>query len=346
MIAITLPPVFAFAAPIPLTAYRLARDRRAFAYRRVFSNATLILAYGAASVAFHAAPAGIAGPQPGTGLHVLTWTGVAAGCGVLTWLINHGLLVGAIRLADPEARIGDLYGDRLVSDLIEFSMAVSLALVVAINPVLMVLALPSVLLYRRYLMSAQLVTHARIDAATGVLNAPMWRHEAEAEVLQALRARTPLALVVVEIDHFSSVKETAGREAADQVLRRVAGILTQTVQEAGQAGRLGGEEFAVVLPTASEAQARRLGERIRDHVAGEPVAIEDDSHAGYVFRLTVSIGVALLDQSGKARASLMRDADAALAEAKATGRNRVCVFAHGQASQPGLPGEAARLPAH
>jgi diguanylate cyclase (GGDEF)-like protein len=326
-IAITLPPGYAFLAPIPLTAYRLWRVRHVFAYRRVFSNATISLAYGAASVAFHAAPATLAGPDPGTGRHVLTWTGLAAACGLLAWLINNGLLLAAIRLADPETRIRDLFGNReaVIPDLVELSLAVMLTLVVAVSPVLMVLALPSVVFYRRYLMRAQLGAANRIDPKTGVLNAVTWRREAEVELFRALRTGAPLSLVMVDIDHFSSVNETAGRDSGELLLRDIARTLSEILLGAGLVGRVGGEEFAILLPRADEAEARRVGERLRDHISSEPFAIEDGSHAGFVFRLTVSIGIAVLDHSRRALAELVGAADLALSEAKNTGRNRVCV---------------------
>jgi diguanylate cyclase (GGDEF)-like protein len=327
-IAITLPPVYALIAPIPLTAYRLWRVRRVLMHRRVFSNATISLAYGGASAAFHLIPPSLAGPTPGSGLHAVTWTCLAACCGALAWIINNGLLLGAISLADPGARVRDLFGNReaIVSDLIELTLAVSLALVVAINPLLMALALPSIVLYRRHLMQAQLVAQTRLDPKTGLLNAGTWRREAEVEFVRAVRSRSPLALVVVDIDHFSSVNETAGRLAGDQVLRRIARIITDNLGGVALLpARTGGEQFAILLPNAGEAEARRLGERIRDHIAGEPIAIEDGSHAGFVFRLTVSIGIAVLDHSRRALAELIGAADVALSEAKATGRNKVCV---------------------
>lgn len=325
--AITLPPVYAFLAPLPLTVYRARRVRRAFIYRRVFSNATISLAYGVASIVFHKLPSSLAGATPSAGSHVIEWAGLAACCGVLAWAINNGLLLVAIRLADPEARIRNVFGghEGIVSDTIELSLAVSLALVVAINPLLMALALPSVVLYRRYLMNAQLVAQVRIDPKTGLLNAGTWRHEAEVEVFRALRTGTSLALIVVDIDHFSSVNETAGRAAGDQVLRGIANTVMENLRGAGLVGRVGGEEFAILLPRAGEAEAKRIGERIRDHVSGEPVAIEDGSHAGFVFRLTVSIGIAVLDHSRRALAELIGAADEALSEAKSTGRNRVCM---------------------
>lgn len=326
-IAITLPPAYALLAPIPLTAYRLWRVRRVLVYRRVFSNATISLAYGGASAAFHAIPRSFAGPTPGSGVHAITWTALAACCGGLAWLVNNGLILGAIQLADPTAKVRDLFGNReaIVSDLIELTLATSLALVVAINPVLMALALPSIVLYRRHLMQAQLVAQARLDIKTGLLNAGTWRREAEVEFVRAQRTRAPLALVVVDIDHFSSVNETAGRLAGDQVLRRIARILTDNLGGAGLPGRTGGEEFAILLPQVGGAEARRIGERIRDHIAGEPIAIEDGTHAGFVFRLTVSIGIAVLDHSRRALAELIGAADVALSEAKTTGRNKVCI---------------------
>lgn len=328
-IAITLPPVYALLAPIPLTAYRLWRARIGFVYRRVFSNATIGLAYGSASVVFHALPARIAGDAPGTGFHVLTWTGLAAGCAAMAWFINNGLLAGAMRLAYPHARLPELFGssEGMLSDAIELSLALSMALVVAINPVLMVLALPAVVLYRRSLMTAQLGAQTRIDPGTGLLNARAWRMEAEVEFFRALRAHAPLALVMVDVDHFSSVNETVGHAAGDQVLRALARSLSDNLRTPGLVGRLGGEEFAILLPRTHATDARRIAERLRDHVAAESIEVENGRHAGFMFRLTVSIGIAVLSQSRRALAELINDAGTAVSEAKNSGRNRVCVLA-------------------
>jgi diguanylate cyclase (GGDEF)-like protein len=336
-IAIVLPPACALLAPLPLAAYRLWRVRRGFVYRRVFSNATIMLAYGAASVAFHAVPPRIAGAAPGAGSHVLTWIAVVAGCGLLAWVINNCLLLGAIRLADSDTRVRDLFGNQqaITSDLIELSLAVSLALVVAINPVLMALALPSVLLYRRYMMSAQLVAQARIDPKTGMLNAGTWRHEADVEFARALRGSDPLALVIVHIDHFQSVYDTAGHLAADEVIRAIAGTVVENMRGYALIGRFGGEEFAVLLPRTSAAEVRRITERLRDHIAGQPIAIEDGNHTGFVFRMTVSIGIATLVQFRWALADLIGAADAALTEAKSTGHNTICVMPDSSTAQTG-----------
>lgn len=324
-IAITLPPWYALAAPIPLAVHKLWRTRRMLIYRRVFSHAAIGLAYGLASLVFHSLPDQIVATSPGAGRHALYWVVAVAACGLIGTIVNYGFILVAIRLSDPDARVRDLVGSResLTSDLLELSLAVALTLVVAINPVLMALALPTVVLCRRYLMQAQLLAQARIDAKTGLLNAGTWQREAAAEFYRALRSDAPLALVMVDVDHFASVNETAGLAAGDLVLQGIARTVTQNLQGSGLVGRFGGEQFAILLPQTGETEARRIAERLRDHIAGEPIAIEDGSHAGFVFRLTVSIGIAVLDRSRRALTELIGAADKALSEAKATGR--VCV---------------------
>jgi diguanylate cyclase (GGDEF)-like protein len=327
-IAIALPPVFAFLVPVPLLAYKLLRVRGLVLYRRVFSNATLSLAYGSASVLFHAIPSSVAGAVPGSGRHALTWTASVAACGLLGWIINHGLLVAAIKLSDPAARIRDLVGSResITSDLLELSLAVSLTLVVRINPVLVALALPSVVLCKRSIMRAQLVSHARIDAKTGLLNAGTWQREAEAEFFRALRGGTPLALAMVNIDHFNDVNDMAGHIVRDQLIRDIAGMLKDQLPGHDLIGRFGGDEFAILLPQTGRTEAQRISERLRDHIAGEPIAIEAGSQEGFVFRLTVSIGVAILNESRRALAELIGAADSALGQAKSTGWSKVYVL--------------------
>jgi diguanylate cyclase (GGDEF)-like protein len=327
-IAIVLGPFYAFAAPIPLTIYKIFRTRPVILYRRVFSNATISLAYGGAALLFHAIPGSIAGAHPGAQNHALTWTAMVVACGILGWAINSMLLLLAIKLADPDARIREILGSResITSDSIELSLAVSVSLVVAINPALMALALPSVVMQRRYLMRVQLVTHARIDSNTGLLNAATWQREATAELLRAVRSQAPLALAMIDIDHFKEVNDVAGKLVHDQLLRDVAGMLKDQLPGHDLIGRFGGDEFAVLLPGTGGDEARRISERLRDRVAGEPIAIESGSQEGYVFRLTVSIGIAVLNESRRALTQLIGAADSALVQAQTTGWNKVCIL--------------------
>jgi diguanylate cyclase (GGDEF)-like protein len=330
-IAVALPPAFAFLAPFPLLVYKLLRVPRLVIYRRVLSNATLSLGYGCASVVFHAIPSSIAGTAPGAGMHALTWTASVAVCGLLGWIVNCGLLVIAIKISDPAARIRDLVGSResITSDLLELSLAVSLTLVVRINPILMALALPSVILCKRSIMRSQLVSHARIDSKTGLLNAGTWQREAEAEFFRALRGNMPLALAMVNIDHFKDVNDMAGQLVRDQLIRDIAGMLKDQLPGHDLIGRFGSEEFAILLPQTGRDEAQRISERLRDYIAAEPIAIESGSQEGFVFRLTVSIGVAVLNESRRALTELIGAADSALGQAKSTGWNKVYVLPDG-----------------
>lgn len=327
-IAIILGPFYAFLAPVLLTIYKIFRTQPVILYRRVFSNGTISLAYGCAALLFRAIPNSIAGDRPGSGDHALTWTVAVAACGVLGWTINHALLVAAIKVSDPETHIGELVGSResITSDSIELSLAVSVALVVAINPWLMALALPSVVMQRRYLMRVHLLAHARIDSGTGLLNAATWQREATAELIRALRSHNPIALAIIDIDHFKEVNDIAGKLVHDQLLRDVATMLKDQLPEHDLIGRFSNDEFVVMLPSTGGDEAKRISERLRDRIAGEPIAIESGSQEGYVFRLTVSIGIAAMNESRRALGQLIGAADAALVQAKSTGWNKVYVL--------------------
>jgi diguanylate cyclase (GGDEF)-like protein len=340
-IAIALPPAFAFMVPFLLMTYKLFRVPGMIVYRRMFSNATLSLAYGSASVLFHAIPASLAGTFPGSGRHALTWTASVAACGLVGWIINYGLLVVAIKLSDRAVRVRDLVGSResITTDLLELSLAVSLTLVVRINPILMALALPSVVLCKRSIMRSQLVSHARIDSKTGLLNSGTWQREAEAEFFRALRKRTSLAMAMVDIDDFKSVIEAAGPLVGDQLLHDIAAMLKDQLPGHDLIGRFGSEEFAILLPHTGRDEAKRISERLRDHIAGEPIAIESGNQAGFVFRMTVSIGVAVLNESRQALTELIGAADSALDQAKSTGWNKVCVLSDDSAEPEESQGE-------
>jgi diguanylate cyclase (GGDEF)-like protein len=323
-IAITLPPVYALLAPLPLTAYRLWRVRRGFVYRRVFL--------------FHSVPGSAGGARPGPAWHALIWAGVVAGCAVAGWVINNCLLLGAISLAEPQVRMGEMFANReaITTDLIELNLAVSASLVVAISPFLIPLVLTPVVIARRSVMKSRHVTQLRVEAGTGLLAAGTWHREARVALLRALRERAPLALAVAEIDHWRDVGDMAGQPVRDQLIRSIAGMLRDQLPGHELIGRLGVQEFAILLPETARDEAQRISERLRDHIAGEPVAIEARGREEFVFRLTVSIGVAILNESMSALADLIGAAHSALGHARSTGWSKVYVL-------PGSSGEPGRL---
>jgi diguanylate cyclase (GGDEF)-like protein len=339
-IAVLFPPGYAFLAPLLLYGYRAARVPRGFLYRRAFSGATISLGWGTASIVFHAAAASSPGSALRSGPHAITWLLLAAGCFLVCELINASLILLAIRLATPEGRLRDAWGGRIgwLSDLFELSLALVVAFVAAVNPVVLVPALLPLFIGQRYLMSAQIASQTRIDAQSGALAPAAWRYEADTEAYRAQRTRTPLAVVLAEVDDFSSIGGTAGPAAESQVLRAVAAVLTDRLPPAAQVGRLRGAEFAIVLPRVAADEARRLAARIRDHLAAGPVEVERDGQLDFVVRPTVSVGVAGQSDSRQTVTELITAADAALAEARAGGGNRVSVAPTGPGIVQARPG--------
>ena len=327
-VAILLPPIYAMLAPIPLQVVTQWRVHRGVVYRRVFTAAAISLAYGAASLLFRAFPASFAGPAIGAGRHALTWTLAVAVCEIVGGRGHHFLIVGAIKLTDPSVRLAELELNReaLQADFAEFDLSVLITVVIAVNPVLAVVAVPTVLLARRFIMHEQLLAAARIDTKTGLLNASTWEREAETEIARAVRMRIPLAVALVDIDHFKAVNDTYGHLIGDKALRAVTDALRSQLRGYDLAGRFGGEEFVVLLPQAREQDALNVAERLRSHIAGLSIPVDDEDESAGCVRLTISVGVASLDGESRELTDLLAAADAALYHAKETGRNKTHVI--------------------
>ncbi|WP_202844719.1 GGDEF domain-containing protein [Luteimonas saliphila] len=163
----------------------------------------------------------------------------------------------------------------------------------------------------------QLATH---DALTDLCNRRHFMEILDKEIARALRHDRALALCIVDVDLFKPVNDTYGHIAGDEVLRHIAAIVRQHVRGEDIAARIGGEEFAVLLPEGGSAAAQALAERLRAAVAEATF-----SAGGVPQRITVSVGVASLALPGGTRSLLLAAADAALYRAKHEGRNRVCI---------------------
>ena len=326
-VAILLPPVYAMIMPIPLYSLTQALSPRSVVYRRVFSAAAISLAYGVAAVLFRVFPASFAGPSIGTGVHALTWTLAVAVCEIVGGRINHLLIAGAIKLSDPNVKLADLEFNReaLQGDFAEFDLGILITVVVAVNVVLAVFAVPTVLLARRFMMHAQLLEKSRIDTKTGLLNSSTWESEAQAEIVRAIRTRSPLALALVDIDHFKAVNDRYGHLVGDKALRAVTDALRGQLRAYDLAGRFGGEEFVILLPHIHQANALTIAERLRAHVASMAIPVSDHDESAGRITLTISVGVAALDAPDRELADLLAAADAALYHAKETGRNKTHV---------------------
>jgi len=162
---------------------------------------------------------------------------------------------------------------------------------------------------------------ARIDFLTGVSNRRYFMEQAEQEILRTSRYDAPLSFFMLDIDLFKQVNDTYGHKSGDIVLKRMAAVCRETLREIDIIGRVGGEEFAILLPETDKAEAAEVAERLRAVLANQKVPLE----AGIPIQFTVSIGVASRVSKQDNIDMLLNLADEALYQAKKYGRNRVYI---------------------
>jgi diguanylate cyclase (GGDEF)-like protein len=164
----------------------------------------------------------------------------------------------------------------------------------------------------------ELVHRANTDPLTKIGNRRHFEEQAQAEFRRSQRSHEPLSLMIIDVDHFKWINDTHGHPAGDDVLRQLSSLLDEHVRRVDSVGRLGGEEFAVLMPGADRSRAEEAAERLRVRVS----TLALDLPTGMV-RLTVSIGVTECDVWTEDLADGLARADEALYRAKAEGRDRV-----------------------
>jgi len=176
----------------------------------------------------------------------------------------------------------------------------------------------------------ELRAEAEFDELTELLNRRAFDHRFDVEAARYERYQRPLALLLADLDHFKDVNDRYGHEAGDRALVAVARAISTAVRGADIPARIGGEEFAVLLPETRVRAAAEVGERLRSAVAGL-----DFRHGDVAIPLRVSVGIsACPDCVGRAEA-LRKSADEALYAAKRAGRDRVAVAPTPRIPEPG-----------
>jgi diguanylate cyclase (GGDEF)-like protein len=160
------------------------------------------------------------------------------------------------------------------------------------------------------------------DGLTGIFNRRYFEHRILEEIERAGRYETALALVMIDIDGFKKLNDEFGHLLGDEVLRMLAVLLTQQLRKADVVCRYGGEEFAVLLPEITVENASSVADKLRRVVEAFPFP-------GVPRPVTMSCGVARFPDNGATRDELVKAADAALYNAKQSGRNRVSKAAAG-----------------
>ncbi len=166
---------------------------------------------------------------------------------------------------------------------------------------------------------AALTQVAISDPLTGLHNRRAFQVRLTEEVERTRRSGTPFALLLVDLDHFKQVNDRFGHQAGDQALQALAAVLHNELRAVDLPARIGGEEFAVLLPNTAEHGALQAAERLRAAISAQPI-----SHQHTALTITASVGVAWCPTHADTGDGLLRVADQALYQAKRAGRNRSC----------------------
>ncbi len=178
-------------------------------------------------------------------------------------------------------------------------------------------------------LEARLLCLATTDGLTGTLNRARFMTLGQQELDHPRQAERGLAVLMLDIDHFKSVNDRYGHQAGDEALKHFVNQLRSGVREVDLLGRLGGEEFAIVLPAVPADAAVRVAERLCARVAATPLA-----YGGQTIPITVSIGLAMARDADRRLEQVLGRADGRLYTAKEAGRNRVVFSDRQAAAQP------------
>lgn len=170
-----------------------------------------------------------------------------------------------------------------------------------------------------YQLKEQFKQQARTDALTGLYNRRYFIEQAEKEFNRATRHNETISLIIIDVDHFKHINDEFGHLTGDEVLKSLANNLKSMVRVEDTPARIGGEEFAILLPQTSSEHALNMAERIRQYHSDFPcIGIDSATHS-----ITLSIGVSTLLAHDINFDSLFSRADKALYQAKESGRDKV-----------------------
>lgn len=181
-------------------------------------------------------------------------------------------------------------------------------------------------------LNEQLKHQAEVDFLTGCMNRRRFDEELDHEIRRSLRQKYPLTLAMFDLDHFKIINDSHGHQTGDAALQHFARVVRDQIRQTDRFARLGGEEFALLMPDAGSAAALPMVERLRQRIAQTPLPLPN----GELLPMSVSIGMASLCKVDD-NDSLYQRADNAMYEAKAGGRNRT-VCAPNPPGQQEMPG--------
>ena len=316
---VTLPAGWAMLVAATIYAHtllRVGREGSTLPHRVVLSGATVMVATLAASGTLSGLKSALSWLPEGPAQLVAVTLAVAVAHGC-----NYGLVHLVVYLArqDRSQHLNLVTREELVFEWVSLVLGAFTGEMVIHSPWFTPGALAILAMLYRGTMVGQLQVQSTVDAKTGLLNFTAWREVAHRALLRAGRTKQPVAVLLIDLDHFKRVNDTYGHLVGDQVLSAVADCVKNDLREYDMVGRFGGEEFVLLLDNAdlyaAVAAATRLRESISELVIGDGIQV------------TASIGVAHSAHANATLDALLERADVALYEAKSAGRNAVRALA-------------------
>lgn len=173
----------------------------------------------------------------------------------------------------------------------------------------------------RHLADEQLIWTATHDQLTGLSNRRFFQTELDSMLAAAERYHEKVALFYLDLDQFKVINDTYGHQAGDELLQSITDILVSATRETDLLSRIGGDEFALVIPAATTIGVKQLATKLIQALKVFDYSIKEQSHA-----VSFSIGVAIYPEHGKTQLELLANADLAMYHAKQTGRSRYHIF--------------------
>ncbi|HEY3751773.1 MAG TPA: GGDEF domain-containing protein [Pseudonocardiaceae bacterium] len=317
--AVLTTPVLAAATAVILYGHLWARSWYRVSgvqpYRVVFNVSSVVLSCLAAGAVARATPNGMTlAPTRASDLIDIVLVVIAYST------VNSLVAAGALALLRDQRSLRGVLGSWQENS-IEYAtlcVGVVLAAVLAWRPWLALLLLLPLCVLHRSVLVRQLEHAATVDEKTGLLNAATWHRLAAIEVERARRHGRSVGVLTADLDHFTVVNEVFGHAVGDQALRVVADVLCQEVRFGDLCGRLGGEEFAILLCDTGIGEAVEVADRVCQRIRS--LRIHGDN--GPVVRLSMSIGAAAYPNAGTELDEVLLAADNALFAAKDAGRSR------------------------
>lgn len=180
-------------------------------------------------------------------------------------------------------------------------------------------------LTERKQLEKRLSAQAMTDPLTGVYNRRYLQNQAAVEMSRARRQNHPLALVAIDLDYFKQINDTYGHDVGDDVLQRFTKQVSNLLRQEDLLCRVGGEEFAILLPNTPLEQAQQVAERIRYTLESTPIKVQE-GHTEQALWLTASLGVTVILSDETSLKPALKRADLGLYQAKENGRNQVVIY--------------------